>query len=335
MISVAFINIFESQPLNIALSVLIIFVGANLLLLYPLLKLTAYIVYTSTMVRKNKDYWDRGWHHPDDESCRMFEAGVEWAEKNRALCREVSVENDGLKLWGEYFDLGYDRAVIIIPGRTDNLHYSYYFAIPYAKCGYNVLCIDQRAHGKSEGKYITTGFAESGDLLKWAALLHESFGVRSIVLHGICIGSACGLYAMLSDNAPEYLSALVADGMYCNFYESYYLHMKELKKPTFIMGMIESIMKSKTGYGLRRGPLDVIDGYDRPLLMLHGTGDLYSLPARTEQIFAKCPSDNKRLVWFEEGRHSKLRVVYPERYDAAIAEFLGTLEREAAVDKIS
>jgi hypothetical protein len=43
-------------------------------------------------------------------------------------------------------------------------------------------------------------------------------------------------------------------------------------------------------------------------------------------MFDKCPSENKKLVWFEDGRHSKLRIVYPERYDGAIADFLATLE---------
>lgn len=331
MPSVAFLSTFNSQLLDILLIVIVAFAAINLILLYPLLKLTAYIIYISTMVRKNEEYWGREWHHTDDESCKMFDEGMAWAEENRNACVELSVENDGLKLYGEYFDLGYDRAVIILPGRTDNLTYSYYYARPYAESGYNVLCIDQRAHGKSDGKYVTTGFAESGDTLKWAELLHDEFAVNSIVLHGICIGSACGLYTLLSENSPEYLSALVTDGIYCNFYESYYLHMKEMKKPTFIMGMLEKEMKSKTGYGLSYGPTDVIDKYDRPLLMLHGTGDIYSLPERTVEMFEKCPSENKKLVWFENGRHSKLRFEYPEKYDAAISEFLASLEQKAAL----
>jgi hypothetical protein len=60
--------------------------------------------------------------------------------------------------------------------------------------------------------------------------------------------------------------------------------------------------------------------------MLHGTGDIYSLPTRTKEIFGKCPSENKKLVWFEDGRHSMLRIVYPEQYDRAIGDFLATLE---------
>lgn len=330
MPSAAFLSFFDNQPLDTALIVLAAFVGVNLILMYPLTKLTVRIVYHSTMVRKNEEYWSREWHFPDEESVIMHNEGLEWAKEHADAMREVKIVNEGLNLYGEYYDLGYDRAVIIIAGRTDPLIYSYYFAKPYADNGYNVLCIDQRAHGKSDGKYITTGFAESRDTLKWAELLHEEFRVRSIVLHGICIGSACSLYTMISENAPDYLSALVADGMYCNFYESYYLHMKEMKKPTYIMGMLDSYMKKKTGYGLKVGPIDFIDKYSKPLLMLHGRSDAYSLPSRTEEIFAKCPSENKRVEWFEKGRHSMLRFAYKEQYDKAIADFLAALDAPAA-----
>lgn len=327
MISVAFLNIFNNQPLDIVLMVLVIFVGVNLILLYPLIRLTAYIVYLLTMVRKDKKCWNREWHHTDEESCRMHEQGVAWAKEHAERMIEVkTVSEDGLNLYGEYYDFGYDRAVIIIPGRTDNLIYSYFYAKPYSDNGYNVLCIDQRAHGLSDGKYITIGFEESRDIIKWIKLLEEDFGVKSVVIHGICIGSACGLYTMLAEDAPKSLSALVADGMYCNFYETYYLHMKDLGKPTFIMEIVEKIMRKNTGHSMKFGPIDVIDKYEKPLLMLHGTGDIYSLPTRTEEIFAKCPSKHKQLIWFEDGRHSKIRIVYPERYDKAIADFLATLE---------
>jgi hypothetical protein len=109
-------------------------------------------------------------------------------------------------------------------------------------------------------------------------------------------------------------------------YESYYLHMKELKKPTFIIGMVNARMKHYTGYDFKSGPGDVIHNYHGPLLMLHGTADKYSLPERTTVLYDSCPSEHKNLVWFEGGEHSKLRIAHTEQYDTALAEFVLTLE---------
>lgn len=306
--------------------ILLIFVAVHLVLLYPLLWLTAFIIYRCTLVRNTKAMWSRTSMHDDPLSLQMVADGRVWMEENIDCKHDVHIVNDGLRLCGEYYDFGFDRAVIFIPGRTDSLTYSYYYAMPYRSLGYNVLCIDQRGHGESEGKYVTLGHAEHRDVLAWARHLHDERGVRSILLHGVCIGSACGLYAMISPECPDYLIGLVADGMYRDFYESYYLHMKELKKPTFIAGMINACMKRCTGYDFKSGPGDVIHTYRGPLLMLHGTADKYSLPARTTVLFDRCPSEHKKLVWFEGGEHSKLRVVYTEQYDAALTEFLLTLK---------
>lgn len=292
----------------------------------------ARIAYHRTMVRENKEMWSRECSDPDPEQVEMYETGIKWAEEHRSAIKELHLVNEGLHLYAEYSDLGYDRAVIIVPGRTEGLRYGYYFASPYAKNGYNVLCIDQRAHGKSDGRYNCIGFDEHRDLLRWAELLHTEYGIRSIVLHGICIGAACSLYALTSENAPSYFAGLVADGMYPNFYESYKNHMIEQKKPWRIIPVIEFWMKRYTGYTMRKGPINVIGGYEKPLLMLHGTGDLYSVPSEAERLLAACGSTQKQIIWFAGGRHSRLRLTDTERYDGAVEAFLAEIrEKEAAV----
>ena len=74
---------------------------------------------------------------------------------------------NGLKLVGEWFDYGFDKTVIILPGRRETLVYSYYYAQPYKELGINVLVIDQRAHGLSEGTYSTCGIKEADDVKLW------------------------------------------------------------------------------------------------------------------------------------------------------------------------
>ena len=99
--------------------------------------------------------------------------------------------------------------------------------------------------------------------------------------------------------------------------------MIELKKPTFMVAdMINWWQKHYTGFDMKTGPADMIHRYDKPLLMLHGKADLYSLPSEAQKLFDKCPSEKKNLVWFEGGIHSRLRYQDKERYDGAIGEFV-------------
>ncbi|MBQ8409156.1 MAG: alpha/beta fold hydrolase [Clostridia bacterium] len=300
-----------------------IFVAVNLLLCVPFHFWAAQIAHRCSMSRREKKQWSRECSSDEPYQREMYDEGCLWAEKHADRRHDLHMVNDGLNLYAEYFDLGFDRTVFVIPGRTEGLRYGYYFAIPYAERGFNVMVIDQRAHGESDGVWNSIGFHEHRDVIKWAELLRDRFGVDSILIHGICIGSACGLYALLSPDCPENLRGLVADGMYPNFYDSYKYHMIELKKPTFmVLDMINWWQKHYTGYGMEKGPADMIHTYDKPLLMLHGKGDLYSLPEEAQKLYDKCPSEQKQLVWFEGGLHSRLRYQNKELYDRSISEFV-------------
>ena len=62
--------------------------------------------------------------------------------------------------------------------------------------GFNVLLVDQRAHGESEGKYLTFGVNERFDCLSWANYAAERFGRDvKIYLYGISMGAATVLMA--------------------------------------------------------------------------------------------------------------------------------------------
>ena len=97
-------------------------------------------VYHNILVRTGPEKWTRANSYPPNpEHTRMFDLGMDWARENEAHKRPVSIENEGLKLAGEYFDFGHKRCAIIFPGRTESLYYSYYFAQPYAEAGCNIL----------------------------------------------------------------------------------------------------------------------------------------------------------------------------------------------------
>ena len=95
-------------------------------------------VYHTQLVRTSPDKWLRVCSAPDnEEQLAMWNAGVEWANANKDAMKEVSIEHDGLKLYGEFYDFGSDKCVLISPGRCECLIYSYYFASPYKEAGMN------------------------------------------------------------------------------------------------------------------------------------------------------------------------------------------------------
>ena len=285
-------------------------------------------VYKEQLVRTSPDKWGRSCSFPDDaEQVQMWNDGIAWMEANKEKITEVEIENDGFHLVGQYFDFGAKRCILILPGRCESLVYSYYFAPPYEKAGFNVLVIDTRCHGMSDGTYNTIGVQESKDVLAWSKLLHDRFGNEEIYFHGICIGTASGLFALSAPNCPEYLKGLVTEGCYISFSETFKRHMMALNRPLFpVLQLVMREIYRHTGTNVYKSkPISAIRKIrpDCRILFLYGEKDIFSIPKKSRKLYAACVSQDKKLVWFEKGGHSHLRINNTEKYDQAIIDFFG------------
>ncbi len=313
--------------MNWILIAVIIFVALNLIFVFVL----SGVIYGVLLVRNKPEKWGRDPSMPEDpEYIAMYQDGLKWGEEHSNVCRELKTQSDGLNLAAQYFDFGGDRAVIIIPGRMECCRYSYYYAEPYRTAGLNVLCIDTRAHGFSEGHISSLGYKEYRDILAWAKLLHDELGIREIILHGLCIGASTALFTLTNDRCPDYITAMVADGMYVNFKETLRNHMLEQKRPMYpFFAIILCYIRLVSGANVvTDGPLKRIPMLKKPILFIHSRMDIYSTPDKAEELYAACGSNRKYFEWFDKGGHSRVRYNSPEKYDNAVRSFWNCLHSE-------
>ena len=283
-------------------------------------------VYKTQLVRTEPEKWGRVCSAPEnEEQLQMWNAGIEWANQYREKVIEVETQNDGFKLYGEYFDFGGDKCVIILPGRCESLVYSYYFAAPYEKAGFNVLVVDTRCHGKSDGIYNTIGVKESGDVIAWSKLLHEQFGNKEVWYHGICIGTASAIFAITKNDCPEYVKGFVTEGCFVSFRETFKRHMIADKRPLFpVLDLVMLHINRHTKTNVYRDkPISAIKKIapEKRVLFLYGKQDIFSIPQKSQLLFDACSANDKKLVWFEKGGHSHLRINNTQEYDNAIINF--------------
>ena len=304
------------------LIIVIIVIAVLLIMLFIPPMFIAFKVYKKELVRTDKSKWNRECSAPDnEEQLRMHNTGLEWAEPFKDKIKEVHIVNDNLNLYGEFFDFGSKKCAILLQGRTESLLYCYYYAKPYKEMGYNILVVDSRAHGASDGKYNCVGLKEYKDIIAWATYLNKELGQEEIILHGICIGASTALYA--AHYGPDFIKAVVTDGMYINFYETFKNHMIVDHRPIFpFMGEIALIMRLKAHVNMKKGPINIIDKFNKPILFLYSKEDKFSLPPKSEILYEKCGSKNKKIVWFDHGAHSHIRINNLEKYDNSIKEFI-------------
>ncbi len=301
---------------------IIIVLAITLILTY----IISTLIFRSQLVRTSPDKFKRECSCiTNEEHVRMYNTGLEWGEENKEYKTEVSITNDGLKLVGEYFDFGFSKCVLIEQGRAEGLFYNYYFAKPYKDAGCNVLVIDTRANGLSEGRYISGGWLESRDIPVWINHITQNFPHnKEFYIHGICVGSAAAIFAAAKEDFPECVKGIVAEGPFHSFYESFREHLIDYRKPVYpILWQIRFLCKIHIGTDIKKqAPITYIDKINVPILMFCGRKDVYSLPEKCQSLFDKCSSNHKRLVWFDEGSHSHLRINAQEKYDSEIIKFI-------------
>ena len=301
------------------------FIVSSLLFSIWLVFAIARRVYLHTLSNKRGEGWGRVCSAPNNpEQVKMWEDGINYMKKFEDKKHEVSIEHDGLKLLGEYYDFGNKKTVLFLCGRCECLIYGYFYAKPYIESGYNALFIDPRAHGLSQGRMSTVGIKESEDALAWMKYIKEQFHQESFALHCVCVGGATGLLACVSKNNDNYIERITLDGVFLNFKESYRRHYIDLgHRPFPVLYLIWFWFRVYTGVSISRSnPFECVKKIDIPVLFIHSKNDKYSLPENAEIIYNVTKSEKKRIVWFDEGSHSHIRNNATEKYDAAVKDFL-------------
>ncbi len=288
-------------------------------------------VYEEQLVRTDAAKWGRVCSAPENEEQKaMWEEGIKWGDAHKEYMEEVSVRSGDLKLYGEYYDFGGDRCVIILPGRCESLIYSYYFAKAYREKGINVLVIDSRCHGKSDGKYSTIGVYESEDVKVWMDFITKEKNVNKFWFHGICIGGSAALFTALDEKYAQKIQGIVLEGCFVNFRESFKQHMIAIKKPIFpVLDLVMLNIRRYAGVNVcAKTPMKAVKKIYCPVLFLFGKQDIFSLPKKSQKLFNACASKDKKLVWFDKGGHSHLRINNIEKYDNEIKEFISNYEEK-------
>lgn len=267
--------------------------------------------------------------HPSDlkneDMLYMWKESLKFKEENKDKEEDVRVvTEDGFHLAGLYYDFGSDIAVIILPGRPETCIYSLYYGISYAKAGVNVMAIDTRAHGESEGYWTGCGYAEQLDILAFAKYLHEQKGIKKIILHGICVGSSAVAFCAARKDLPPYIVGIVTDGLYATYDESLKIRIKRSKGMVHL-GILSFRRKIKKLYNYdikNDGPINAVKHIHLPTMMIASKEDIYSLPDKTELLYQTLASEDKQMQWWEHGAHSHLRSFDTPRYDKVVFDFV-------------
>lgn len=193
----------------------------------------------------------------------------------------------------------------------------------YHKNGMNLLIPDQRAHGKSEGKYITFGVKESEDMLCWLKFHNETLGGCPVLLSGLSMGASTMMY-LADRDLPANVRGMIVD---CGFSSPYEILSSVFRSVTHLPGWLclwatNLFTKIFAGFTLKERDSRVVLGNNKlPIIMVHGKDDDFVPCDMTVQAYDVCTGE-KQLLLVEGAGHGLSFLVENERYIATVEEFL-------------
>ena len=189
--------------------------------------------------------------------------------------------------------------------------------------GFNVIVVDQRAHGKSGGTALTFGAKEKRDVISWCEFAKTRFG-RSVEigLCGLSMGATTVILAAGLDFVPRNIKGIIADCPFSSAYEMIRLVIKSLKAPVGIS--YYGISTAGATYGkINLKDANAVEAARKsriPILLIHGENDAFVPCWMSEKIYAA----NPKMITFNKypgADHGLSFIIDSERYEKDVLDF--------------
>jgi len=247
-----------------------------------------------------------------------------WLKAHKAQDVYVT-SDDGLKLHAYWIPAENPRGTILLAHGYRStmlvdfgLAYAFYHAL-----GMNILVPHQRAHGESEGRYITFGVKESEDFMRWIQFHNETFGPHQMILSGMSMGASTVLY-LADRELPTNVKCIIAD---CGFtspraiLEKVYRGVTHLPAgPSLWAANIFTMIFA--GFRLsEKDTTKVLRNAKLPVFLVHGKADDFVPCTMSEQGFEAC-SGEKEILLVEGAGHGVSFLVDKKAYTDRVIAFL-------------
>ena len=284
----------------------------------------AYYLYRMAISRKGVRQKERPLSPERRAIERRIREGGAWFWKQNPEFLSIR-SRDGLKLYG-YFLSRPDavRTVVCVHGyrASPDRDFGAQTRFLYEN-GCNLLLVDQRAHGRSEGRAITYGIRERYDVEEWMAFLQTRIRPEQpVYLYGISMGCATVLMASSLSLAGN-LRGIVADCGFTSPYDIFrHILTDDMHLPEFpILPAADVFARRLGGFSMKEySTLDAMRVSRTPVLFIHGADDRFVPTRMSRENFDVCAAEKE--LWIVEGAaHAESWFIDTDGYRAKLSAF--------------
>ena len=201
------------------------------------------------------------------------------------------------------------------------------YGMYYYEKGYNVLTPDDRAHGKSDGKYITMGWLDRKDYLQWINEIVSRDSEATIVLHGVSMGGAT-VMMVTGEPLPKNVVCAIEDCGYTSVWDEFTAQAKNvLHIPAYpLVPLCSIVSRIRCGYSFKKASsIKQVKKSVTPTLFIHGGSDTFVPTAMVYRNYgaASCPRD---ILVVKDAEHAMSKNQDPELYWSTIFGFISKFD---------
>lgn len=239
--------------------------------------------------------------------------------------KDVYMESNNLKLHSYKIEniTKSDTWVIVVHGYMSEGKDMISQAKQFYDRGYNVLILDLRGHGQSEGDYIGMGWPDRLDIINWAKYIIEKNKDSKIILYGVSMGAATVMMAT-GEELPNNIKVAIEDCGYTSIWDEFKIQLKTLfNLPTFpVLNAATTVCKIRADYDIKAGSsIEQVKKSKTPTLFIHGSEDNFVPFEMLDKIYEAANCDKQKLV-IENAAHAQASNVNPELYWKIIDDFI-------------
>ncbi len=217
---------------------------------------------------------------------------------------------DGVRINAFYRPNPASKQVLLwFHGNAENIGYGLEHLRALAKIGVNILAVDYRGYGRSEGKPDEAGVYHDADAAYDYLIKQRHFRAQDIIIYGHSLGGAVAVN--LASRRP--CGGLIV--------QSSFTTARAMARRIFAIPLIEYVVKSR--FDSHQKIRDV----HAPILIVHGTRDDVVPFAMGQQLFRAAP-EPKRFYPIEGAGHNNLMEVGGESYLACLQRFVADSAQE-------
>lgn len=233
------------------------------------------------------------------------------------------LSDDNLKLCGFYKDNNCHKLAILVHGYGSNHKELAPQAKIFEKRGYDLLAIDMRCHGQSEGTNLTMGEKESQDLILWVKKMLEFKRDYKILLYGISMGASTVCLTLGNENLTNVVLAIEDCGYDNADKEFSYVFSKSKFKFKFLYKIFYNYTKKSQGLDLKK--VDVVNKLKKskvPILFIHGDSDTFVPTEMVYKLSSQIPENRSHLYIAKDAGHASSLMIDKYEYEKQISTFI-------------